>query len=250
MSRHVEYISPAGLRTDGRRPREHRRVNIALGVTPNCDGSCCFTSGGTKVVAHVFGPRELGHKADARDQCVITCDVAVTAFAGERRKMAQRKTKQANDLSAAVLDVAQSLVLVGQYPASQIQIYVEVLQHDGSEKAAVINAACLALADASVAMRDVVVALSVGVLDTQVVCDITAAELKSQCPMLTVALRGHKLSSIVWCEMESRVAEPTMDAMFEAAEECAKQIFDLKFRGALQAHAKEAQAVQQEKLCR
>lgn len=42
-------ISPDGLRIDGRRPNELRRIKCKMGVIPNVDGSAFFQQGHTQV---------------------------------------------------------------------------------------------------------------------------------------------------------------------------------------------------------
>ena len=42
-------MSPEGLRIDGRRPKELRRLNAELGVLGAADGSAVFEMGNTKV---------------------------------------------------------------------------------------------------------------------------------------------------------------------------------------------------------
>ena len=54
----VEFVSPEGLRQDGRRPREARAVCATVGVVPCASGSCEFRMGQTIAVAAVYGPRE------------------------------------------------------------------------------------------------------------------------------------------------------------------------------------------------
>ena len=46
-----------GLRSDGRRAKELRKVGCDLDVVSGADGSCLFTMGRTKVIATVFGPQ-------------------------------------------------------------------------------------------------------------------------------------------------------------------------------------------------
>ncbi|EPY31887.1 exosome complex component RRP41 [Strigomonas culicis] len=198
MSRHVEYVSSAGLRKDGRRPPETRQVNIEFGTMAACDGSCTVTSRKSKVCATVLGPRETTNRQEAKyDQVAVTCEVAIAAFAGERRRAAQRQTIQSEEISSAVVQVVRSIVLLSQYPGSQIHISVEILQNDGSEKIAAINAACLALVDANVAMRDAVCCLNAASLDNHILIDLTADELRSQCSVLSVAFTGHNTDNIV-----------------------------------------------------
>lgn len=54
-----------------------------------------------------------------------------------------------------------------RYPRSQIRLFVQILQADGSGMAAAMNAATLALADAGIPMRDLVVACSAGMSGAQ-----------------------------------------------------------------------------------
>lgn len=51
------------------------------------------------------------------------------------------------------------------FPRSQIDIYIQVLQSDGGDKVAAINASTLALIDAGVPMSDFVCACAAGCID-------------------------------------------------------------------------------------
>lgn len=54
-----ELLSPEGFRIDGRRPNELRKIRCKIGVFAKADGSSYFEQGNTKVLATVFGPREV-----------------------------------------------------------------------------------------------------------------------------------------------------------------------------------------------
>lgn len=245
MSRQKEYVSPAGLRLDGRRPLEARRMDIAFSTLSGCDGSCDITLGRSKVCASVFGPRESVHRQEAKhDEVIITCEVAVAAFAGEVRRNPQRRGRLSEDISAAVVQVARSVVLLPQYPNSQIHIYLEVLQQDGNEKIACINAACLALVDANVAMRDAVCCTNVGLLDEHVLVDLTNEELRSQCPVIAAAFTGHDTRNIIWLETTSRLPPEAAIRLLKAAEQSATELFKGTVRGALVEHATQILALQ------
>lgn len=45
----MEFVSPEGLRLDGRRPKELRQLKSELGVLQSADGSATFEMGNTKV---------------------------------------------------------------------------------------------------------------------------------------------------------------------------------------------------------
>ncbi|ORC85212.1 putative exosome complex exonuclease RRP41A [Trypanosoma theileri] len=238
MTANKEYINAAGLRLDGRRPHESRRITLEFGKVSGCDGCCTVTTGLSHVCATVYGPREVTNRLDSKyDETIITCEVAIAAFAGEQRRDPQRKSRMAEEISAAVVEVARSVVLLSQYPNSQIHICVEVLRQDGSDKAACINAACLALVDASVAMRDVVYAQTVGLIDNVDVVDLTTEELRSQCTSLCIAVKGHDTSSIVWMESNSRVSSETIIRLVTMAQKSAQGVFESSLRGPLEEHA-------------
>ncbi len=47
----MEFVSPEGLRIDGRRANELRRLNAQLDVLESADGSAIFEMGNTKAGA-------------------------------------------------------------------------------------------------------------------------------------------------------------------------------------------------------
>ena len=44
----MEFLSPEGLRLDGRRPKELRRLHCEVGTLGQADGSATFDMGNTK----------------------------------------------------------------------------------------------------------------------------------------------------------------------------------------------------------
>lgn len=72
---HVLPARSEGLRQDGRRPHELRRLACRLDVLPTADGSALLDQGTTKVLAAVYGPREATLRGDIlHDRCAIRCD--------------------------------------------------------------------------------------------------------------------------------------------------------------------------------
>ena len=63
----MEFVSPEGLRIDGRRPQELRAVQCHFKALSACDGSALFQAGNTKV--EFFGillPAGLHHCAESK----------------------------------------------------------------------------------------------------------------------------------------------------------------------------------------
>uniref|UniRef100_A0A7S1M0E1 Exoribonuclease phosphorolytic domain-containing protein n=1 Tax=Neobodo designis TaxID=312471 RepID=A0A7S1M0E1_NEODS len=219
MARRQEYIDLAGLRRDGRRVKEVRDATITLGCVPNTDGSCLYRSGATSVTASVFGPRHAPFRNEARaDQALFACTVAQSATAAERRRKAKRSTRQTDEMAALVTQALEPVLMLGSYPNASITVAVEVTQADGNELTACINAASLALADASVAMRDLVVSCNAGVVDsTHVVSDLTSNEVRSGCPVVHLAVTARDPAAIVMMSMDARVSDRGVDDMYAAA---------------------------------
>ena len=90
------------------------------------------------------------------------------------------------------------------YPRTQIDIYVHVLQQDGSLRAACINATTLALINAGVPLHDFVCAVSGGVHSTSPLLDLTtleespaAIERSDVCAVTAAAVVGEAVVAIV-----------------------------------------------------
>lgn len=50
----MEFVSPEGLRVDGRRPQELRALQCKFSVLSSCDGSALFQAGNTKVDSCIY----------------------------------------------------------------------------------------------------------------------------------------------------------------------------------------------------
>jgi exosome complex component RRP41 len=129
MSR-AEVVNAAGLRIDGRRARETRRIRCELGVLRQADGSAIFELGNTRVLAVVTGPAEARRASDA--VCaVVSCEFAVAAFASPERRMRRPGDRKSAECAATIVQCFESVILRHLYPRSEIGIYIQVLQSDG-----------------------------------------------------------------------------------------------------------------------
>lgn len=232
-------MNAAGLRLDGRRPQEIRTADVQFDCSTAADGSCTLLSGKSKVCATVFGPQTTDMRQQSKsNEVVVTCEVAIAAFAaGEYRRDPQRKTRHCDDIAATIQQVARSLIVLSQYPNSTIHINVEILRLDGNERTLGINAACLALANARVAMRDIVCSFTVGVVENHLLMDLTTEEIRSEMPMLSIALAGHNHEEIVWFEGMARITPAVLQKMIEKAQQSSIKMFN-ELRKALEIEAK------------
>lgn len=222
----VEYISLDGLRVDGRRAGEVRRIRSGLGTLSRADGSAYYEQGHTRVLAAVYGPRETRQRAESEhDRAVIRCEVSLGGFASAARRKTWKGDRRSTALATLIQRTFESVILVDAYPRSQIDVYIQVLQNDGGLTVAGINAASLALVNAGVAMSDSVVACSVGMVDDELVVDPNSLETSGERAELTLALLAHS-GKISTCLLERRLANAELfGKAMECASNGAKQIF-------------------------
>ena len=116
------------------------------------------------------------------------------------------------DVTAAL----QSVLLLDRYPNTEIDVRIDIWQADGNEKAAAINAAVLALADAHIAMRDIVVAVAAAHVNGDVLADPTTAERPAVASSMTLATLAHDASLIAFIGTAGLMTEDVLDRLHGA----------------------------------
>ena len=175
----AKLISEDGIRHDGRRLDELRPIKMEVGVLKNADGSAYVEQGNTKVLAAVYGPRSLHPRHLAYpDKARVRCRYHMAPFSVEVRK-SPAPTRREIELSKVIREALSQAIFVEQFPATAIDVFIEVLEADGSTRCVGINAASLALADAGIPMKDLVAACAVGKVEGHLVVDLTDLEDKN-----------------------------------------------------------------------
>ena len=106
----------------------------------------------------------------------------------------------------------EPVVLTSIYPRSTIDIFITILQQDGSLIPACVNATTLALICAGVPLLDFVCAVSAGVHDTQSMLDLTTLE-ENDLPWVNVAVMP-KTGKVVMVGLETRLHVQRFEEMF------------------------------------
>ena len=173
-----KLLNKKGLRLDGRKLDELRSVKIQVGILPNADGSAYIEHGKNKILAGVFGPREMHPKHLQRaDRMVLRCRYHMAPFSVPERK-SPAPSRRENELSKVIRDSLLPSLFVENYPRTGVDLYIEVLQADGGTRCASITAASLALADAGLPMRDIVCACAAGKINGKIALDLMDTEDK------------------------------------------------------------------------
>lgn len=160
-----------GIRLDGRRVDELRPIKMEVGVLSRADGSCYMEMGDNRVIAAVYGPREV-HPRHLQEvsRAIIRYRYNMASFSVEERRR-PGPDRRSYELSKVSREALEPVILTSYFPRSVIDIFVEVLQADAGTRTAGINAASVALADAGIPMKGLIAACAAGKVDGQIVLD-------------------------------------------------------------------------------
>ncbi len=166
-----------GKRLDGRMPGDLRAISIVANVVPNAAGSAMITWGNNKIIAAVSGPTEALPRHTANpDKAVIKCRYMMAPFSSLEEHGRVGMNRRATEISKVTAEVFENVILVDQFPGTEISIYVEVLQSDGGTRAAGITCASVALAMSGIPMRDLPYAVSAGKAGDEILLDLNKIE--------------------------------------------------------------------------
>lgn len=222
-----KLIDKKGLRLDGRKPDDLRPVKVDVGVLSNADGSAYVEQGKNKILAAVYGPKEMHPKhLSLPDRMVLRCRYHMAPFSVQERKSPAPSRREV-ELSKVIRESLEPAIFLEYYPRTGIDIFVEVLQADGGTRCASITAASLAIADAGIPMRDLVVACAAGKIDDTVVLDLMDTEDKIGVADVPVALMPN-LGVITLLQMDGILTLEEFEKAVNLAMEGCKKIYALQ----------------------
>jgi len=222
-----------GRRLDGRLPDEMRPLKIQAGVLKRADGSAYVELGENKVLAAVYGPREMHPRhLQQPDTAVLRCRYNMAPFSVEDRKR-PGPDRRSVEISKVSREAIEPVVFLELYPRSAIDVFIEILQANAGTRTTGITAASVALADAGVPMRDLISAVAVGKVDGTVVLDLNKMEDNWGTSDMPIALMPRK----------KLITLLQMDGNFTPEE--FKQALALGFRGCEQIYEAQKQALRE-----
>ena len=160
-----KLINEEGLRVDGRRLDELRPIKMEVGLLANADGSAYIEHGKNKIIVAVYGPKEAQPKhVSLHDRAVVRCRYHMAPFSTDERK-SPAPSRREIEISKVVREALEPVIFTEYFPRSMIDIFIEVLQSDGGSRCAAVTASSLALADAGIPLKDLVVGCALGEAD-------------------------------------------------------------------------------------
>src|ERR1044071_9455940 len=226
-------IDENGKRSDGRIIDELREVKINVGVIRNADGSALIEFGKNKIIAAVYGPREVHPKHMAlSDRCVVRCRYHMSPFSTDTRK-SPAPSRRETEISKVIREALEPALILEDYPRAAIDVFIEVLQADGGSRCAGIAAASVALADAGINMRDLVAACAGGKGDEKIVLDINDTEDKEGGADMPVAYLP-RLDQVTLLQLDGNLSPEQFNECLDKAISGCKMVYEIQKKALMQ----------------
>jgi exosome complex component RRP41 len=214
-----------GKRVDGRLPEEMRPIEMKVDVVSRADGSAMVRFGNTVAIAAVYGPRPLYPKYLQESRTgILRCRYNMVPFSVAERKN-PGPDRRSIELSKVIRLALEPAIFLEEFPKATIDVFVEIIQADGSTRVTGINAASLALASAGVPMKDLVAACSAGKIDGNLILDLSGIEdNNSECDLAFAMMPGK--DKVTLLQMDGILTRDELKKLMEIARDACKKIYE------------------------
>ena len=131
------------------------------------------------------------------------------------------------ELSKVIRVALEPAIFLEDFPKATIDIFIEVLQADGSTRVTGINAASLALACAGVPMKDLVSACSVGKINNTLVVDLCGKEDNFSEADINFAILPSR-NEITLLQMDGLLTKDEILKLIRLAKEKCEKIYEIQ----------------------
>ena len=214
-------------REDGRKFDELRPMKMEVGVLERADGSAYVEVGGNKIIAGVYGPRESYiRRLLEPNSGVIRCRYNMAPFSVDDRKR-PGPDRRSSEISKITADALRPALMLENYPRSMVDVFIEVIEAEGGTRCAGITAASLALVDAGIPMKDIVVGCAAGKINGEVVLDLSETEDKEGQADVPIAIMP-RTGQITLLQSDGDLSEEEFSKALDLAIEGCMQISELQ----------------------
>ncbi|WMT51627.1 MAG: exosome complex exonuclease Rrp41 [Ferroplasma sp.] len=175
MEGNIKLIRDDGLRLDGRATNEMRPIKIQTGVVDRADGSAFIEWGANKIIVAVYVREAYPKHAQNIDRAIVKARYNMSGYSVEERKR-PGPDRRTMEISKVVSEALSSAIVLEKLPRAEVDVFIQVLEADAGTRIASLTASSVAVADAGVPMRDLVVGCTAGKADGKIVLDLSKDE--------------------------------------------------------------------------
>lgn len=216
-------------RPDGRKFDELREIEAKAGIIKRADGSASFKIGDTIAYAAVYGPRNLYPKfLQNPEKGVLRCNYNMMPFSGSGERIRPGSSRRSKEISLVTQKALLPAINLNEFPNSVIDIFIEFPQTDAGSRCAGICAASIALAEAGVPMKELVAAVAVGIVNGEVVVDLSKEEEDMDGAVDIPIAITTKSNNISLLQMDGMIKQEDIKKAIELGKKASQKIFELQ----------------------
>jgi exosome complex component RRP41 len=157
-------------------------------------------------------------------------------FSGAGDRVRPGTSRRSKEISLVTDSALSPVVCLDEFPNSVVDVFIELNETDAGSRCAGICAASMALADAGIEMKDLVGAVSVGIVDGQIVLDLDYQEeaykggYVADIPIAYIP----EMDKISLLQGDGRIKKEDLFKALELGKKAVKEIIDIQ-RKALKA---------------
>ncbi len=227
MENEISLLDENKRRVDGRAVDELRPIKIEAGVLHRADGSAYLEWGQNKVLAAVYGPREAHprHRQDPA-RALVQCRYNMAAFSVSDRKR-PGPDRRSVEISKVISEALSFVVFKEQFPRTSVDVFVEILQAEAGTRCAGLTVASVAMADAGIPMKDLVVSCASGKIEDTIILDPGKDEDNFGQADLPVAIVP-RTEDIVLLQMDGHFTTAEFDEALKSSIKACHEIHELQ----------------------
>ncbi len=216
-------------RIDGRGFEETRKIEAKVGIIPRADGSASFKIGNTIAYAAVYGPRNLYPRfMQNPEKGILRCHYNMMPFSSSEDRVRPGGSRRSKEISLVTAKALLPVLNLDDYPNSVVDVFIEFTQTEAGSRCAGICAASMALADAGLAMTDLVSAIAVGKVDDKLLVDVDYSEESEETAVdVPVAVLPNS-DKITLLQMDGELTKDDLKNLIEMAKKACKPIYDIQ----------------------
>jgi len=208
-------------RENNRKPEEIRPIVMKAGVIKNADGSAMVSMGKTTAIAAVYGPTAMHPKRFQHYNRAFLRTVYKMVPFSTTERVRPGPSRRSIEISKVIREALEPAIFLEEYPKTAINIHIDVIQANAGTRTAAINAASVALADAGIFMRDLVVSVAAGKIGNEVTLDLGGKEEDmSKCDLPIAYMPRKKEITLLQMDgnVNSKEAKEIMNAAIKGCE--------------------------------
>ena len=213
-------------RADKRKFDELREIEAKAGIIKRADGSGYFKIGDTIAYAAVYGPRAT-HLKFLKDPTKgnLRCHYNMMPFSGAGDRVRPGGSRRSKEISKVTENALLPVINLDNFPNAVVEVFIELLQTDAGTRCAGICAASIALADAGISMKDMVASVAVGLVNKEVVVDLSKEEEDIEDAVdipIAIIPRNRQISLL---QMDGIIKKEEIKKAIELGREACKKIY-------------------------